>query len=99
MKNIKSFIAEAASKGWKFFANITDPSTNGVNLPNLDNKDIKWLLINTENQTISGVTEKDLKQWSEDFDGFEEGEKAVKALKIGDSYDADGGINIYIRIK
>ena len=25
--------------------------------------------------------------------------EAVKKLKIGESYDADGGINIYIRIK
>ena len=98
MKDIKHFINES-SNGWEFYSNVTDPSHAGIKLPGLENKNTKWLLINTETEQISGVTERDLKQWTEDFDGFDEGEKAVKALKVGESYDSDGGINIYIRIK
>lgn len=98
MKNLNTYLTES-SKGWEFFANVTDPSTAGINLPGLENNDVKWLLINTETESISGVTARDLKQWTEDFEGFDEGEKAVKALKVGESYDSDGGINIYIRFK
>ena len=98
MKDIKNYINES-SKGWEFFENVTDPSTAGINLPGLENSAVKWLLINTETESISGVTARDLKQWTVDFEGFDEGEKAVKALKIGESYYSDGGINIYIRIK
>ena len=98
MKTIKDFINES-NKGWEFFASVTDPSTVGIDLPGLENRAVKWLLINTETESISGVTTQDLEQWTKDFEGFDEGEKAVKALKVGESYDADGGINIYIRIK
>ena len=48
--------------------------------------------------TISAITENDLDSFKYDFDDDVTGPK-VKKLKIGDSYDADGGINIYIRIK
>ena len=99
MKDINSYITESYKNGWQFFKSVTDPSYAGINLPGLENNDVKWLLINTETDSISGVTAQDLKQWTEDFEGFDEGEKAVKALKVGESYDADGGINIYIRIK
>lgn len=98
MKNITNYIIEGKS-GWDYFESVTDPSTAGINLPGLENSAVKWLLINTETESISGVTARDLKQWTEDFEGFDEGEKAVKALKVGESYDSDGGINIYVRIK
>lgn len=98
MKNIANYITESR-EGWVYFESVTDPSTAGINLPGLDKKEVKWILINTETESISGVTERDLKQWTEDFEGFDEGEKAVKALKVGESYDSDGGINIYVRIK
>ena len=98
MKDIKTYINEG-NKEWEYFSDVTAPSTVGIDLPGLDKKEVKWILINTETESISAVTERDLKQWTEDFEGFDEGEKAVKALKIGDSYDSDGGINIYVRIK
>lgn len=98
MKDIKNYIMES-HKGWEFFKSVTDPSTAGVDLPGLDNNAVKWILINIETESISAVTERDLKQWTEDYEGFDEGEKAVKALKVGESYDSDGGINIYVRIK
>ncbi len=98
MKTIKDFINES-NQGWEYFSDVTFPSTAGIDLPGLDKKEVKWILINTETESISAVTERDLKQWTEDYEGFDEGEKAVKALKIGDSYDSDGGINIYVRIK
>lgn len=98
MKNITNYITESR-KGWEYFKSVTDPSTASIDLPGLDKKEVKWILINTETESISAVTERDLKQWTEDYEGFDEGEKAVKALKVGESYDSDGGINIYIRIK
>ena len=98
MKDIKTYINEG-NKGWEYFSDVTSPSTASIDLPGLDKKEVKWILIDTETESISAVTERDLKQCTEDFEGFDEGEKAVKALKIGESYDSDGGINIYVRIK
>ena len=98
MKDIKDFINES-NKGWEFFASTSDPSMSAIKLPGLSNKNVKWLLINTQTEIISAVTERDLKAWTEDDDSFEYAEKAIKDLKIGDSFDSDGGINIYIRIK
>lgn len=98
MKDIKQYITEGKDS-WEYFESVTDPSGAGIKLPGLEKNSIKWLLIDTETEMISGVTEYDLKQWTEDFEGWDEGEKAVKSLKVGESYDADGGINIYLRIK
>jgi len=91
MKNIVNKINE----NWEYNDDLRS-SAKGVelNIP----KNAKWLLINTEAETISAVTEKDLDSFKDDFDDDVTGPE-VKKLKIGDSYDADGGINIYIRIK
>ena len=48
---------------------------------------------------ISPYTEADLKQATKDLEDDDTIEKEVKKLKIGESYDSDGGINIYVRIK
>jgi len=96
MKNIKEFIIENKN-GWSFVSSSWD-NNDGESLNGLNKKDAKWLFINTESEILMPVTEKDLKEWSED-NGNDELEKAVKALKIGESYDADGGISIYVRIK
>lgn len=98
MKNIKNYINES-SNAWEYFSSVTDPSSAGIKLPGLDNKDAKWLYINTESQMITPYTEDDLKQWTKDYEGDDTGEKAVKALKIGEIYNEDGGINLYVRIK
>lgn len=97
MKNIKKYITES-SKGWKYFKSVTDPSSLGIDLPGLDNKDAKWLLIHTQDEMITPYTESDLKQATKDLED-DSLEKSVKALKIGESYDSDNGINIYVRIK
>lgn len=91
MKSIKKFIQE----GWEYLDNINSTSSTEIDIPN----QAKWLLINTETETISAITEKDLKSFTEDYgdDGYVE--NGCKKLKIGDSFDSDGGINIYIRIK
>ena len=95
MKNIKNYITES-SKGWKYFKSVTDPSGAGIDLPGLDNKDAKWILINNQDEMISPYTIADLKQATKDLeDDFIE--KSVKALKIGESFNTDG--EIYIRIK
>ena len=96
MKDIKKFINEN-KKGWSFVSSTWDNS-GGESLSGLNRKDVKWLFISTETEILMPVTEKDLEGWSEDF-GDDTLEKEVKALKIGDSYDADGGISIYVRIK
>ena len=90
MKDIKNFINE----NWEFQSHLHDTESDELNIP----KDAKWLLINTEGEMISAVTEKDLDSFKKDFDDEETG-PAVKKLKLGESYDADGGINIYVRIK
>lgn len=95
MKNIKNYITES-SKGWEYFKSVTDPSSAGIDLPGLDNKDAKWILINNQDEMIAPYTEADLKQATKDLeDDFIE--KSVKALKIGESFAADE--DIYIRIK
>ena len=98
MKDIKKYITES-SKGWEYFKSVTDPSTFGIDLPGLDNKDAKWLFIDTQNEMISPYTEDDLRQATKDLENDDTIEKEVKKLKIGESYDSDGGISIYIRIK
>ena len=98
MKNIKNYITES-SKGWEYFKSVTDPSSLGIDLPGLDNKNAKWLLINTQGEMISPYTEADIKQASEDLEDDGYFEESIKALKIGESFDSDGGINIYVRIK
>lgn len=91
MKNIVNKINEA----WEYNDDLRS-SAKGVELDIPQNA--KWLLINTDAETISAVTEKDLDSFKDDFDDDVTGPE-VKKLKVGDSYDADGGINIYIRIK
>lgn len=98
MKNIKNYITES-SKGWEYFKSVTDPSSLGIDLPGLDNKNAKWIYIDTQNEMISPYTEADLRQATKDLEGDDTIEKEVKKLKIGESYDADGGISIYVRIK
>lgn len=90
MKHIGNFIDES----WEFQSNLHDTTGEEINIP----KAAKWLLINTETEIISAITERDLDSFKDDFDDEETG-PAVKKLKIGESYDADGGINIYLRIK
>ena len=87
-------IINKINENWEFQSNLKDTSSKEINVP----KDAKWLLINTEGEVISAVTENDIDSWKEDFDDEETG-LAIKKLKIGESYDADGGINIYVRIK
>ena len=91
MKKLKDKINE----NWEYIDDLRS-SGEGVELDVPENA--KWLLINTETETISAITENDLDSFKYDFDDDVTGPK-VKKLKIGDSYDADGGINIYIRIK
>ena len=95
MKNINKFITEAI-KGWAFYNDPVD--TSGQSLDALNNKEAKWLFINTEGEEIIPVTEKDLKSWEDDL-GQSYILPACKKLKIGESFDADGGISIYVRIK
>ena len=97
MKNIKNFITESSS-AWVYNQDIMENQPRDIDLPKLGDPKNKWLFINTETEILMPVTEKDLAGWSEDF-GDDTLEKEVKALKIGDSYDADGGISIYVRIK
>ena len=91
MKDIVNKINEA----WEYLDDLRS-SGEGIKLD--IPKNAKWLLINTETETIFAVTEKDLDSFKDDFDDDITGPE-VKKLKIGESYDADGGINIYIRIK
>ena len=97
MKNIKNYINES-SNVWKYISSVSNSSNSGVKLPGLENKDAKWLYIDMNNQIITPYTEDDLKQWTEDYEGDDTGEKAVKALKIGEIYNADDN-NLYLRIK
>lgn len=90
MKHIGNFINE----DWEFQSHLHDTESDELNIP----EKAKWLLINTEGEMITAITEKDLDSFKDDFDDEETG-PAVKKLKIGESYDADGGINIYVRIK
>lgn len=97
MKNIKNYINES-SNVWKYISSVSNSSNSGVKLPGLENKDAKWLYIDMNNQIITPYTEDDLKQWTEDYEGDDTGEKAVKSLKIGEIYNADDN-NLYVRIK
>ena len=90
MKDIISKINES----WEYTDNLQSREGVEINVP----ETAKWLLINTEGETITAVTEKELDSFKDDFDD-DETAQAVKKLKIGESYDADGGINIYVRIK
>ena len=97
MKNIENFINEANHKtdGWTY---STAYSEYDEELQDLDDPKVKWLLINTEGKHIMPVSSDDLHSWSYDYED-DTVEKECKKLKVGESYDADGGINIYIRIK
>lgn len=88
-------IVNKINENWEYINDLRS-SAEGVELD--IPKNAKWLLINTETETISAVTEKDLDLFKDDFDDDVTGPE-VKKLKIGESYDADGGINVYIRIK
>ena len=98
MKGLIEFLNES-NNSWKYFQSVTDPSTFGIDLPGLGDKDAKWLFIDTQGEMISPYTEADLRQATKDLENDDTIEKAVKKLKIGESYDADGGISIYVRIK
>lgn len=93
MKDIKNYLIMEYNP-WKYNSGMHGTEDEDLNIP----PQAKWLLINPETETIIAITEKDLDSFKDDFDDDTTGE-AVKKLKIGESYDADGGINIYVRIK
>lgn len=98
MKELNQYLSSKLIKeDWEYMP--SSYSGDGEPLSELNDKNVKWIFINTETEVIMPVTEKDLDNWAEDFGIGDEFTKAVKALKIGESYDADGGISIYVRIK
>ena len=64
----------------------------------LNSTETKWVGIFTEVCEIMGVTERNVKEWAEDEDN-EEFYNKMHNLNIGDVYDSDGGLHIYIRIR
>lgn len=61
--------------------------------------DKKFLWFTTEGQVYGFMSEKMIKAFENDYEGAEDDVKAILDLKPGEMFDADGGINIYIRIK
>lgn len=59
-----------------------------------NDSDIKWVCISTEGFSVDGVTKQDFSDWEDN-----ELETECRKLKLGDYYDSDGGLHIYIRIK
>lgn len=95
MKDINTYLTEGKS-GWQFDRGTLKQSS--LSLDELNDSDVKWIRINIESEVIIPVTKEDIKLWAED-DENDELEKSVNSLKVGETYDADGGINLYIRIK
>lgn len=77
------------SKGWKMAGKGL-----GQDFSYNDSKPYLW--INTESERIGFVSESEVQSWSEDD---EEAVEEILALKPGEMYDSDGGINLYICIK
>lgn len=57
----------------------------------------QYLWINLESQEIGSFSEKRIESFASDF-GDEHIANELKKLKVGEVYDADGGINIYIKL-
>ena len=95
MKNIEKFLTES-KHDWSYQSDIF--GYDDIKLPNLGNDENKWLFINTEGEMIAPISESDLENFADDMED-DTILKECKKLKIGESYDADGGISIYIRIK
>jgi len=98
MKDIKKFITED-NGGWVYNQDIMENQPKDISLPGLDKADNKWLFINTQGEMIAPVSEADLKEWADEMDEGDDILKECQKLKIGEAYDADGGISIYVRIK
>ena len=62
-------------------------------------EDKPFLWFTTEGQVYGFMSEKMIKEFENDDDANKEDIKAILDLKPGEMFDADGGINIYIRIK
>ena len=75
MKDIISKINES----WEYTDNLQSREGVEINVP----EKAKWLLINTESEIITAVTEKELDSFKDDFDD-DETAQAVKKLKIGE---------------
>ena len=58
----------------------------------------KWIGIYTEGETIEGITEDDVKWWKDDFED-DEIINNMYDIELGDAWDSDGGLHIYIRIR
>lgn len=98
MKDIKNFITESSST-WVYNEDIMENQPRDIDLPKLGNPENKWLFINTEGEMIAPVSEADLKSWADEMGEGDNILKECQKLKIGEAYDADGGISIYVRIK
>lgn len=98
MKDIKKFITED-NGGWVYNQDIMENQPKDILLPRLDKPENKWLFINTQGEMIAPISEADLKEWTDEMDEGDDILKECQKLKIGEAYDADGGISIYIRIK
>lgn len=84
MKSILNFINESANY-WEMHRHFSYiPSA-------------KYLWMNTEGLVYGFMTDKDIKSLASDFE--EDAVDYIYALKPGEMYDADGGINLYFRIK
>ena len=98
MKDIKNFITED-NGGWVYTQDIMENQPKDISLPRLDKPENKWLFINTQGEMIAPVSEADLKEWADEMEEGDDILKECQKLKIGEAYDADGGISIYVRIK
>jgi len=84
---------------------ITKYLTESHNQWDIDNEwafnaSTEFMWINTEGQSIGFMSEKQVKSFVDDFGEEEQGTvDDILALKVGEMYDSDAGINLYVRIK
>ena len=91
MKNLKEIISEAVKTSkWESMHHMGAGQFH---------KDVKFIRINTQDNMITWWDEDEVESWEDEDLMSPKDVHSILALGPGELFDADGGINIYIRFK
>lgn len=90
MRTINNFINESNNDQW-----IINTSVNGAKQAKVDFNNSEMLWFNLDSQVMAPMSNDDIRYLEHEDQDLA---NAIEGLKVGESYDADGGINIYMRI-
>lgn len=90
MRTINEYMNESNNDQWTILT-----SMNGIKQAKVDLNNSEMLWFNLDSQMMAPISSDDIRYLEHEDKDLAD---IIRSLKVGESYDADGGINIYMRI-